>query len=138
MPDLLTRTIPSGSTRLTLTFLYSFPLIALKSSAKATDANQRIRKARIFILSSPRKTTRDTIFAGLQSVIQDKNETAGTQVLKRSPLRLEGLKPKNKGLKNFSVYGRTPRQWIRRLSSVNSGGAMFTKLPSPTQLSHGC
>jgi len=46
----------------------------LKSSAKATDANQRIRKARIFILFSPRKTARDTIFAGLQSVIQDKTK----------------------------------------------------------------
>src|SRR6266704_3211807 len=36
-------TMPSGSTRLSLTFLYSFPSIVLKSSARATDAKQTIK-----------------------------------------------------------------------------------------------
>src|SRR6266705_5902707 len=48
--------MPSGSTRLTATFLYSFPLIALKSSATAIDAKHAIKKARIFILFSLRKS----------------------------------------------------------------------------------
>jgi len=38
MPPEKVITIPSGSTRLTLTFLYSFPSIVLKSSASAIDA----------------------------------------------------------------------------------------------------
>src|SRR5439155_9571563 len=47
--------MPSASTRLTVTFLYSFPSIALKSSATAMDAKHAIKKARIFILFSLRK-----------------------------------------------------------------------------------
>src|SRR6266508_2986681 len=43
-------TMPSGSTRLILTFLYSFPSIVLKSSARTTEAENRIKKVRIFIL----------------------------------------------------------------------------------------
>src|SRR5206468_9645202 len=35
-------TMPSGSTRLIFAFLYSFPLIVLKSSASAVDAEQSI------------------------------------------------------------------------------------------------
>src|SRR5439155_218044 len=44
-------TMPSGSTRVTLTFLYSFPSIALKSSASATDAQHRIINVKIIIWS---------------------------------------------------------------------------------------
>src|SRR6266536_3175058 len=51
-------TIPSGSTRLTVTFLYSFPSIALKSAARATDAKHRIKKMRIFILLWPKPRIR--------------------------------------------------------------------------------
>ena len=36
--------MPSGSTRLTAAFLYSFPVTVLKSSACATEMNDRIRK----------------------------------------------------------------------------------------------
>ena len=39
--------MPSGSTRLTVAFLYSLPLTVLKSSAKTTEA-KRISKARTF------------------------------------------------------------------------------------------
>src|SRR5947207_9818116 len=50
MPPEKVITIPSGSTRLSLAFLYSFPSIVLKSSARATDATQRIKKsANLFI-----------------------------------------------------------------------------------------
>jgi hypothetical protein len=35
--------MPSGSTRLTVAFLYSFPLIVLKSSASAIDAKHTIK-----------------------------------------------------------------------------------------------
>src|SRR6266496_3541216 len=35
--------MPSGSTRLTVTFLYSFPLIVLKSSASAIDADNPVK-----------------------------------------------------------------------------------------------
>src|SRR5438093_10098035 len=48
--------MPSGSTRLTVTFLYSFPSIALKSSATVIDAKHAIKKATIFILFSLRKS----------------------------------------------------------------------------------
>src|SRR5205823_13057745 len=42
--------MPSGSTRLTVTFLYSFPLTNLKSSATATVVRHKINKATTFIL----------------------------------------------------------------------------------------
>src|SRR5436190_8571216 len=42
--------MPSGSTRVTVTFLYSFPLSSLKSSATATVVKHRIRKGTTFIL----------------------------------------------------------------------------------------
>ena len=35
--------MPSGSTRLTVPFLYSFPLIVLKSSASAIDADNPVK-----------------------------------------------------------------------------------------------
>src|SRR6266516_7942087 len=38
-------TIPSGSTRFTLTFLYSFPLFVLRSSASAIDADSATKIA---------------------------------------------------------------------------------------------
>src|SRR6266496_630341 len=40
-------TMPSGSTRLTVTFLYSFPSVVLKSSANAIDAKQTIKIAKV-------------------------------------------------------------------------------------------
>src|SRR5581483_10271648 len=46
MPDLLVSTMPSGSTRLTVTSLYSFPVSVLKSSAGATEMKDRIKKVR--------------------------------------------------------------------------------------------
>jgi hypothetical protein len=49
MPALLLTTMPSGSTRLTVASLYSFPLTVLKSSACATEMNDKIRKLRSFI-----------------------------------------------------------------------------------------
>src|SRR5437016_14258148 len=49
MPALLVSTMPSGSTRLTVAFLYSFPVVVLKSSACATEMNDRIRKLRSFV-----------------------------------------------------------------------------------------
>src|SRR5438552_9749443 len=49
MPALLVTTMPSGSTRLTVASLYSFPVTVLKSSACATEMNDRIRKLRSFI-----------------------------------------------------------------------------------------
>jgi len=48
-PDFVINTMPSGSTRLTFALLYSFPSIVLKSSARATDAKQRIETASVFI-----------------------------------------------------------------------------------------
>jgi hypothetical protein len=46
--------MPSGSTRLTVTFLYSFPSIVLKSSPKtAADAKNRIENASSFIFLRP-------------------------------------------------------------------------------------
>src|SRR6266496_5566215 len=56
IPDLVLSTIPSGSILLTVTFLYSFPSISLKSSATAIDAKHAIKKPRIFILFSLRKS----------------------------------------------------------------------------------
>src|SRR4026209_144417 len=49
MPALLVSTMPSASTRLTAAFLYSFPASVLKSSAKATGTNGRIKKVRSLI-----------------------------------------------------------------------------------------
>src|SRR6266496_469385 len=63
IPDLVLSTMPSGSTRLTVTFLYSFPSIALKSSATAMDAKHAIKKARIFILFSLRKSQASVLSA---------------------------------------------------------------------------
>src|SRR5436309_13493158 len=39
MPDLFFKTMPSVSTRLIVTFLYSLPLMVLRSSANARDAD---------------------------------------------------------------------------------------------------
>src|SRR5438552_16249770 len=39
--------MPSGSTRLTVAFLYSFPLIVLKSSASASDADSVAKTASV-------------------------------------------------------------------------------------------
>jgi hypothetical protein len=39
IPDLVLSTMPSGSTRLTVAFIYSLPSIVLKSSASAIDAD---------------------------------------------------------------------------------------------------
>src|SRR5262249_13659279 len=50
MPAFVLSTMPSGSTRLTVASLYSLPLINLKSSGKATDANHEIKRVKIFIL----------------------------------------------------------------------------------------
>ena len=47
IPDLPLITMPSASTRLTVTFLYSFPAIVLKSSASAIDAKHTIRIAKV-------------------------------------------------------------------------------------------
>jgi hypothetical protein len=44
-------TIPSGSTRLTVTFLYSLPSVVLKSSASAIDAKQTIKMTNIALIS---------------------------------------------------------------------------------------
>src|SRR3954452_19215001 len=49
MPALLVSTMPSGSTRVTVASLYSFPVTVLKSSACPTEMNDRIRKLRSFI-----------------------------------------------------------------------------------------
>src|SRR5437667_12575725 len=58
MPALPVSTMPSGSTRLTVTFLYSFPASVLKSSATASEMKDRLRKVRDFIcmllIRSPR------------------------------------------------------------------------------------
>src|SRR5207247_10698997 len=45
--------MPSGSTRLTEAFLYSFPLIVLKSSANAIDADSaaKIANVALFIVT---------------------------------------------------------------------------------------
>jgi hypothetical protein len=42
---LLLTTIPSGSTRFTVTFLYSFPSTVLKSSASAIDTDSAVKIA---------------------------------------------------------------------------------------------
>jgi hypothetical protein len=45
--------MPSGSTRLTVAFLYSFPLIVLKSSVGAIDAKHTIKiKKKLGVLTS--------------------------------------------------------------------------------------
>src|SRR5437763_7177366 len=41
--------MPSGSTRLTVTFLYSFPSIVLKSSASAIDADRAAKIASVVL-----------------------------------------------------------------------------------------
>jgi hypothetical protein len=64
-------TIPSGSTRDTFAFLYSLPVIVLKSSARTTDAKQMIKMktfknagimGRLLAASSGRGKTRKTAF----------------------------------------------------------------------------
>src|SRR6266550_7962373 len=51
MPVLLVSTRPSGSTRLTVASLYSFPASVLKSSEKATDTNGRIKTKGSFVFT---------------------------------------------------------------------------------------
>jgi len=50
---LLFKTMPSGSTRLTEAFLYSFPVIVLKSSASVIDADSaaKIASVALFIVA---------------------------------------------------------------------------------------
>src|SRR5438445_2389665 len=52
MPALVLSTMPSGSTRLTVASLYSLPLINLKSSARATDAEHKITEVKIFVFTA--------------------------------------------------------------------------------------
>jgi len=59
IPDFVCSTMPSGSTRVTVTFLYSFPVPSLKSSAKAAVVRHRIKKGRTFILE-----LRESFFGG--------------------------------------------------------------------------
>src|SRR5437773_12458398 len=47
-------TMPSGSTRLTVTFLYSFPVTSLKSSARETVVKHKISEATTFMLQLPK------------------------------------------------------------------------------------
>src|SRR5947208_729697 len=49
--------MPSGSTRLTVTFLYSFPLIVLKSSASAIDADSAAKIASVVLFIVCRRRT---------------------------------------------------------------------------------
>src|SRR6266550_1065028 len=49
-PDFVFSTIPSGSMRVTVASLYSLPLTVLKSSAKAADAQHRIKNVATFVL----------------------------------------------------------------------------------------
>src|SRR5882757_11085796 len=53
--------MPSGSTRVTVTLLYSFPLTSLKSSATATVAKHRIKKGTTFILHLLERFLRDHV-----------------------------------------------------------------------------
>src|SRR5437773_9791163 len=53
MPTLVVSTMPSGSTRLTVTFLYSFPSIVLKSSAKAKEERQAKAKQATAVIFMP-------------------------------------------------------------------------------------
>src|SRR6266508_3920504 len=57
MPVLLVSTMPSGSTRLTVAFLYSFPASVLKSSEKATDTNEKIKTVRSFVFTCLNRTS---------------------------------------------------------------------------------
>src|SRR5204863_9654442 len=56
MPALLVSTMPSGSTRLTVAFLYSFPVTVLKSSACATEMNDRSKTVRSFLFTCLNRT----------------------------------------------------------------------------------
>jgi hypothetical protein len=53
IPDLLLTTMPSGSTRFTVTFLYSLPSIVLKSSASAIDADSAAKIASAVLFIAP-------------------------------------------------------------------------------------
>src|SRR5204863_2644898 len=56
MPALLVSTMPSGSTRVTVASLYSFPVTVLKSSACATEMNDRIKTVRSFVFTCLNQT----------------------------------------------------------------------------------
>ena len=73
IPDFVFSTMPSGSARVTVTFLYSFPVTSLKSSAKATVVKHRIKKGRTFILQ-----LRESFLRG--RVVQYKNFLGCNQI----------------------------------------------------------
>src|SRR5207245_11638697 len=52
MPDFVLNTIPSGSTRVTVASLYSFPLTVLKSSEDAANATEKIKNVRTLVSTS--------------------------------------------------------------------------------------
>jgi len=51
IPDFIFTTMPSGSTRVMVASLYSFPLTVLKSSEKAPDATEKIKTVRTFVFT---------------------------------------------------------------------------------------
>src|SRR5262249_49915172 len=50
IPDFVFSTIPSGSTRVTVASLYSFPFNVLKSSPKTADMKERIESVSTLVL----------------------------------------------------------------------------------------
>src|SRR5205085_4453936 len=79
MPALVLSTMPSGSTRLTVASLYSLPLINLKSSARATDAEHKITEVKIFVFTAKNRAQDRSMtmcypetLGGLPSVIKTK------------------------------------------------------------------